>query len=74
MAYVKKSLATQIAEIKHDSYRFLVEQNILVDLRKYYLRKQLTWDNYSELRKQALDGDVDGARKALAERIKWRAA
>ena len=74
MAYVKKNIATQVAEIERDSHQFLFAQNFLTNLRKYYLHKQLAWEDYSRLRKQALDGDIDGAWKSLSDSIKWKVA
>ena len=51
------------AEVRYDAGRYLRAKNLLDELRK--CRKWIGAEKFEELRTQALDGDVDGATKAL---------
>jgi hypothetical protein len=55
----------QVRNIAQDSARYRRAQPFLVDLRKKWQRKEIDSRQYSEIRKMATDGNLDGAIKAL---------
>ena len=53
-------------DVRLDASRYLKARLILNDLREKLRFSEITWQQYSTLRGQALAGDVDGAVKGLA--------
>ena len=60
-----KVMAYNGVEIQRDAAKFLKAHMFTERLRKYQL--ELTMQEYSDIRKQALDGDIEGAEKKLRE-------
>ena len=60
------TMAARRAAVEKDAVRFLKAHRVLGDLRREYMRKNITFQQYSTIRGQALNGDVDGAVKGLA--------
>lgn len=61
--YIKKQ--TEMRTLSSDASRYLRAQNVLISVRKAYLCKSITAQQYKTIRGQALAGDVDGAAKGL---------
>ena len=64
-------------DVRLDASRYLKARLILNDLRDKMRSGNISWQQYSTLRGQALAGDVDGAVKGLAtvlrQRLEWEA-
>ena len=58
--------------VREDASRYLRARLILSDLREKLRFSEITWQQYSTLRGQALAGDVDGAVKGLARVLRKR--
>ena len=52
--------------VQSEAMRYLRVHSFLVELRKKYLERRITPQQYSTLRGQATHGDLDGANKGLA--------
>ena len=50
---------------KSDSAYYRKANGFLTDLRKKWKRRQITSQQYGDIRKMATSGDLDGANKAL---------
>ena len=62
--YIRKQ--TEMYTLSSDASRYLRAQNVLISVRKAYLCKSITAQQYKTIRGQALAGDVDGAAKGLS--------
>ena len=56
----------QMLTIKEDARRYVKINPFLTDLRKRYMQRRITGQQYISLRGQAINGDLDGAIKGLA--------
>ena len=52
--------------MQRDASRYLRAQNVLTSVRKAYLCRSITAQQYRTIRGQALAGDVDGAARGLS--------
>ena len=59
-------------DVRLDASRYLKARLILNDLRDKMRSGNISWQQYSTLRGQALAGDVDGAVKGLAKVLRQR--
>ncbi len=59
----KKPLNT--LELRTDANRYLRAKDVLKMLRREYFDMRITAEEYKNLRKRALSGDVDGAYKEI---------
>ena len=64
--------ARDVMDVREDASRYLRARLILSDLREKLRLSEITWQQYSMLRGQALAGDVDGAVKGLARVLRKR--
>ena len=62
--YIRKQ--TEMYTLSSDASRYLRAQNVLINVRKAYLCKSITAQQYKTIRGQAISGDVDGAAKGLS--------
>ena len=53
--------------IQDDAERYLKAHNILSDMRKKYLKKRISYDQYKKLREKAISGNIVGATKGLED-------
>ena len=63
---VGRRMPQTAAEIRADANKYLKAKDVLAEMRKAYLNKEITYQEYADFHRMAVDGDVDGAKKALA--------
>ena len=51
--------------LRQDASAYLKAHFFLTDLRKRYMRREITGEQYSSLRRKALQGNLDGAGQEL---------
>ena len=59
----------QLKNVAQDSARYCRAHYILTELRQKWKDRDITSQQYGEIRAQALAGDIDGATKAMANVI-----
>ena len=55
--------------VPEDAGRYLRAHKILTELREKYLAHRITPAQYSQIREQSLNGDIDGAFRALGSAL-----